>query len=136
MPEGVATDMLDHGGFADGFLYSPLQNGLMDVVAAFLAGFRVLPAAFLWKNPLPSPFGGGVRVFAVQGVGQLDAPSALGEILLVNRLDLPQMVLKGGFERFGKHCDSVIGPLAVPDEDFVAREVDVLDAEAQALHES
>ena len=46
------------------------------------------------------------------------------------------MFLKRGFERLGKHRHSVFGAFSVADEDFVAREIYVLDAEGKAFHES
>ena len=52
MSEGVAANALDYPGFANGFLYSPLGNGLVDVVAALLAGLDVLPSILLGKDPL------------------------------------------------------------------------------------
>ena len=56
MSEGVTSDVLDYAGFANGLLYSPLENGLMDVVAAFLAGLDVLPTVLLGEDPLPALF--------------------------------------------------------------------------------
>ena len=48
MAKCMAADMLDHAGLADGFLHGPLENGLVDMVATLLAGFRVFPPVFLW----------------------------------------------------------------------------------------
>jgi len=54
----------------------------------------------------------------------------------MNRLDPLEMFLERGLERFGKQGDAVLGPFAVPDQDFVLGEVDVLHPQAQAFHQA
>ena len=61
--------MLDDPCLADGFLYSPLKNGLMEVMTPLLAGLWILPPVLLGEDSLPAPVCWGIRVFAVKGVG-------------------------------------------------------------------
>ena len=46
-------------------------------------------------------------VFAVQGVGHPNAPIPIGQVFLVYRFDLIQVILKRGFERVGQHRDPI-----------------------------
>ena len=92
---------------------SPLKNGLMDVVAAFLTGLRIPPTVLLWKQPLPTPFSGGAEVFAVEGAVHLDAAPALGEVLLVDELEnLLEVFPKWRRKRLGQHRDAILAVLA------------------------
>jgi hypothetical protein len=93
MAEGVASDMLDNTGPAHSLLHGPLENGFMHMMAALLTGPGVLPAVLLRKDPLPALVGGSVGVFAVQGVGHLDSPPALGEVPLMDLAHTDKMFL-------------------------------------------
>jgi len=64
MPERVAPYPFDDSRSHDGFADRLLEQCFMDMVAALLAGFGVLPAGFLGENPLPTPFSRRIRVFS------------------------------------------------------------------------
>ena len=68
--EGVAKRVtgraLRDGRPAHGFLYRPLQRGLVQVVPAPLARGAVHVETGRWEHPLPGPLPPGVRVLARQ----------------------------------------------------------------------
>src|SRR5215471_580412 len=76
----------------DRVLDRPLEDGLVQVVAAALTGHAVYIEASRWKDPLPSPGSAGVRVLAQERAGQLDPPRAVPEIAFV----LPAHTLEVG----------------------------------------
>jgi hypothetical protein len=61
-------------------------------------------------------------------------PSA-GQIALADLLELPEVVLQIRLHRSGKHGDSVLRALPVTHQDLVGGKIDVLDTEAESLHQ-
>src|SRR3972149_5749257 len=97
------------------------------------AGSWVFPPVLLGEDPLPAPFSGSVGVLAVQGIGhQYPAPS-INQIPLVDLLDFLQMILKRFLERFREHRHPVLGALTVPNHDFAAGKIEVLNPKAKAF---
>ncbi len=86
---GALVDPRQLGCFPDGLL----QTTLVYVVAAHDATARVHRQPPRRKDLLPDPLLVGVGVLAFQGVGQIDRAVAFGQILLMQALDAPQMVL-------------------------------------------
>jgi hypothetical protein len=93
VPEGVAADVFDDSGFSHCFLHCSLEDRFVNVMSPLLAGLRVFPAVFLREDPLPAPFSGSVRVFAVEGVRKPDAPPALFQVFFVGRAGFCKVVL-------------------------------------------
>jgi len=62
-------------------------------MAPLLLYLRIDPPVFLREDPLPAPFGGGVGVLAVEGHRHLNTAPPLGQVALVNRLDLLEVIL-------------------------------------------
>ena len=98
MAESVTTNVLNDISFFDCFPYCSLQNGFMNMVTPFLPCFSVFPPLFLGKNLLPAPVQWGLRVLAIKRVGHLHTPPTSGQILLVNRLNLSQVIPQGFLE--------------------------------------
>lgn len=132
VPEGVATAVLVDAGLEDGLFDGLLHRALADVVAADLArwvgawidrgvvsGEEVLPAPGLW----------GVGVLTFQRVWEVDLAQPGGEVLFME-LARPLHLVADGLDQGGREeGDAVLGPFAVVDDDLVAFEFDVLDAQ-------
>src|SRR3990172_6954693 len=99
-------------------------------MAALLLGLRVHPPILLWKDPLPPPVGRRVGILPVQGSRHLNTSPAFGQVTLMDRLDLLEVLLKWRLERVGKHGNPVFRALAVADENLVARELNILNPQA------
>ncbi len=119
----------------DGPLDGALDGGLGEVVAADLAAARVGALAARGEDVLPRPALRGAGILDADGVGKVDVAAAARELGVVPGADGPQVRREVGLERGGKHRDAVLLALAVADEDLVAGEVEVLDAQAQRFHE-
>nr|WP_288090700.1 hypothetical protein [Roseiflexus sp.] len=120
------------GGGADGFL----EEGGVGVVAHDPAGLRVFGEAACGKEVLPDEFAGGVRVFAGEGVGEVDFAESVAEVGLVDALDGLDLTLEVGDEGVGEDGDAVVFAFAVADDDLVVAKVDVFDAQAEAFHQA
>jgi hypothetical protein len=70
MSKGVACGALGQTCLSHRAVYRLLNDRFVNMMPSFFAGFFVLPAVFLRKNPLPAPFPGSARIFPVDGIGQ------------------------------------------------------------------
>ena len=86
MPERVRGGALDDPGPARGVLDRPLQDRLVQVVPAELAGQTVAVEACGREDPLPDPFSTGVRVLPQQGSRQFYALRSLCSYALLPTL--------------------------------------------------
>ena len=112
-----------------------LQHGFVQVVAAALAGLAVQIGAGGGEDPLPEPLAAGAGVLAGEGPGQLDparAGAEVGLVLVADGLEVLGEVAAGGG---GQHRHAVLVALAGAHRDLVAREVDVLHAQAQRFEQ-
>jgi hypothetical protein len=91
--EGVAGRMLWNAGLAHCGLHGPPDEGLIDMMAALLAGGRIPPALLLGKDPLPAPRGHSVRLLPRQGVRHGHAPISLGQVPLMDLAHTDKMFL-------------------------------------------
>jgi hypothetical protein len=85
------------------------------------------------EHPLPAELPVRVGVLPRQGERQLDAPGAVAEIPLVEPANPAQVGLEREGEPYGQQGDAVFAALAVPLEQLVPAEVDVLHPELAAL---
>src|SRR3989304_8136719 len=134
MAKGVTTCSFSNSGRCYSPFDSSLHNVFIHVMPAFFGGFRVLPSVLLREDPLPAPIGGRVGILAIQSVGHLHPSPPFGKVFLMDRLDLSQMVLKRFLKQFREHRYPVFRYFAVADTDFIARKVNVLNAQLKTLH--
>ena len=92
-------------------------------MAAALMGRGVHVVSCCGEDPLPRPLLAGTRVLALQGVRQFH-PTRL------------QMGLQLRGDSCGEHRPAVARALAAPDDDPVAREIEILDSKAAALEQA
>jgi len=112
---GEAAGRIGH--LAHYIVQNLLCNGSEEGLAGHLPGVQVHPrqlgVVVEHLHPLPV----GIGVFTLQGIGQVDGSEASGQVLFVQALDGPQMVLERCDEAFGQHRHPVFFPLAVADDD-------------------
>jgi len=102
-------------------------------MAADLACARVGGEFGVWKDVLPEPFAAGVRVFASQGKGQVDAAVAFAQVVVVRPLYVAQVFAEKGNNGVGQQGGAVFFPLGVTHDDLLAVKIDVLDTQLPAL---
>ena len=78
---------VDVGGLA-GAADRLLQAAFVHVVAANGVAAGVDREPFGGEDILPAPLGGGMGIFAAQGVGQIDCAMTLGQVLVVQPFNL------------------------------------------------
>ena len=83
MPERVAACRLRDPGAPDGFLDGTLQNRLVEVVTAPLAGLGLHVDPRRREDPPPRPFPSRIGILASQRRGKLNPARTSLEILLV-----------------------------------------------------
>jgi len=88
------------------------------------------------EEVLPGPVGAGARVLARECGGEVDGAGALGEVAVVTRAMQVEVVDQGFLEARRQDGDSVFLALAIADDDLLEIEVEVFDAQAQALGEA
>ena len=116
--------------------HGPLHHRLVEVVAVADAGVRVHVERRRREHPLPRPLGRGVDVLLGERVRQRRSAPAAREVGVVQTADPMQVARQPVARRGGEHGDAVFPALAAPDPDLVAVEVDVLDAEGEALEQA
>jgi hypothetical protein len=131
----VGADGLVDSGLAGSGVDGALQHRFMEVKALRRAKARVPADPRRRKNPLPSPLPIGVWVLLRQCVRELHASQTLFQITLVDPADAIQMDRERLLDCTWKHGDAVLVALALPNQDLVAMELDILDAQGQALHQ-
>src|SRR5450432_3313091 len=85
MAEGVRGGGLGDAGGARGGGNGPLHGALVRVVTANFAGLGMEIGSCRREKPLPRPLSRGARVFAVEGVRDLDGSFAGRKVGLVLR---------------------------------------------------
>src|SRR5436853_4035860 len=126
---------LGHTGLSDGVLEGTLQDRLVQVMPASLAGEPVHIHPRGGEDPLPGPLPSGVRVFLREGVRQLDPSPAYAQVALALRLNGLQVLPEVTLDHFRKHRDAVLVTLPAADDDLVGGEVHVLNAKPAALED-
>src|SRR6266850_4009667 len=133
MPERVTARVLEDAGLAQRPLDGTLDDRLVQVMAAALAGesIHVVPSGR--EHPLPAELASGVRVLPRQRVGRGDPAGAGREILAV--LPARQLYLadKAGLRRGREHRHAVFRALAAANDQLVCGEVYILDAQLGAF---
>jgi hypothetical protein len=89
-----------------------------------------------WEDILPAPCGGRLRVFALEGIGQVHRPMALRAILLVQCFDPHEVVVQKRDKRGGKGGAAIFLPFPRPDGALLHGPIDVLDAEPDGFHDA
>jgi len=133
MPKRVARDSFGQSGLSDSLQDRLLNKRFVNVVPALLAGLGVSPTAFLWEYELPAPLAIGVRILPGQRMRQFHAAVTVRQVLLVNLLDAPKVLLQGADHRPRHRRDTVFVSLPFADGDLAALEVQVFDPQAEGL---
>ena len=108
----------------------------VEVVALLDAGNRVGGEVRSGKDVLPGKLFEGGGVFALEGVGKVDGPIAVEQILIVLGFDSLKLDAKRFAQEVGEDGEAVILAFAVADDDLPVVKVEVFDAQAQDFHET
>ena len=88
------------------------------------------------EDPLPAPLAVRIRVLSGQGARQRDLPQPTLQIGFVP-LPYEQQVVPQSIGRRGRqHGHPILLALTIPDDDFTAAKVEILDAQLEAFEQS
>lgn len=134
--QGMTADLLVYPGQLRRPLYRLLQTGFKNMVAHLFAGTGINGPFACREYPLPAGLPGGIEVFSGQGLGEVDFAETGLQVLMMeffNLLDVSEQLL---VEIPGQDGSPVLATLAASDEDKILAEINVLDAETDAFHET
>jgi len=120
------------GGAGDG----ALEAGRPDVMAEEAARTRITRDGPGGEGELPAPVGGCAGILVLKGIREGDGAEADLEISLMKLADVEKVVGERGREAFGEDGYAVLEPLTIADGDLEEVKVEVLDSQAQALHQA
>src|SRR5512133_3293561 len=104
-----------HPSRAGRLLDGALEDGLVKMMAAPLAGRSIDVEPGRGKDPLPRPFARRPWILRAKRAGQRDMPAASRQVRLVLRLDVPQVIDKRPLQPGRQHRHAVLAALAVAD---------------------
>src|SRR2546430_10864477 len=96
--KGVATGRFAQASSANSEFHRVLKIFLRDMMTTSFAAARINTKFCRGEHVLPCPRAGGVDVFAIQGVRQIDGTATTGEILAVQFMDAGKVGLKGALQ--------------------------------------
>jgi len=134
--EGVATDAFLNAGFAGSRFDSALQTGGIQVVTTLFSAARIERASGSGKEVLPDQFTSSVGVFYFEGVGEVDFAETGLQVLFVEKPGALDLTAEVGEDGIGHGGDAVLFPFAIADSDGLVFEINILDAQAEAIHEA
>lgn len=101
-----------------------------------LAAARIDAELGSGENPLPGPRAGGIDIFAMESVGQINGAAATGEVLPVQFADARKMRLERAFEAGGQHGDTSTIAFAFDDGDAAVSKIDIFDAQPRCFEQA
>ena len=105
-------------------------------MSSHLAGGRVGRPLRGGKDELPWPKPPCAGIFSCKRVGKRCFAESGLEILGMESMHGPEMLLQGRFQDPRQHGDALLFPLCIADDNVVVLEIDVLHAQSDAFHES
>ena len=125
--KGMGGDMFLDLDELDGAFKSFIHCAGGDVMAADLVRSWIRGTLPGGEDILPDPFLMGVRIFTVEGMGQINLTKALVEVLLMESLDAVQVTLEGVLEAVWQNGNAILTPFAIAHQDDLLPKIKVFD---------
>jgi len=136
IPQGVAGGKFLDPGLAYRHPNGLLNAALAEVMPAFQVGARVDAAAAGGNGVLLRPRARRLGVLSLQGVGAVDRPEAIGEVLVMEQSDLLQLLPRWVDEPIPQGHHPIHRPLAVAQQDGPVVDIEVLYPQTHRLHQA
>ena len=131
--KGVTTGGFAQAGSADRQFDRVLEVFLRNMMATGLAAAWIDAEFGCRENVLPCPGPGGIDVFAIRSVRQVNRTVSSSEILAVQFLDARKMCLKGMLQSRRQDREARLLSFAFLNGDAVVSKVDVFHPESRSL---
>jgi len=106
------------------------------MMTALQTGSRVKGTFGSRKEVLPDEFAAGIGVFDFEGVGEVDLSKTGSQVFFVKEAGAFDLAFQIGDDGFGQGGDAVLFALPVADGNCPVVEIDILDAQADAIHQT
>ncbi len=134
--EGVTGDALGEAGQSGGLADGALEPGGAEVVPSDAARTGIGRQVSGGEGELPDPIAAGGGELSIERIREEDETLAGLHIALVEALNVMQVVEQIGGEDVRQHTDPIARALALADDDLMLGEVEILDPQAEAFHQS
>jgi drug/metabolite transporter (DMT)-like permease len=125
-----------HPGRPHGQLECALHRLIGHMLPAYHARARVDRKLHRGKNILPGPFPSGIRILAIERIGQPDLAMPGRQVLAVEFGDADHVIAQGWHHAGRQHRHPILEALAVAHENLATLEIDILHPQAQAFHDA
>ena len=136
VPQAVTARVLVDTHLPHSLFHRSLYGRLIEMMPPLLPAPRIDRHPQGGEDILPAELARGVRVLALQRVGQPDLTPAGSEIFLVNATHPLDLRMQRLLEAVRKHGAAVLRPLPFANDEEPRRKVDVLDPQSQRLEKS
>lgn len=136
MSQGMRRYRLDDACTFTRTFQAARQNGIVEMMSTFYPVTWIDRTTRRRKYVLPAEFAGSGRVFTCQGVRQ---PGRAESSKQINTMEDPctfDLTLQRLNQCSWQHGPSILAAFTVTHGDLVTREVNILDPQAQALHQA
>lgn len=131
----MRPDALPDAGLNGGGVYGPLNDGGVKMPAAAETGAGIVDQAGRREEVLPAKVGCGARVLAMVSRGQEGTAETTAKVFLVECVKLLKVNQKTRFQAHREDGKAVLVTFAADDTDAIVLEIEMLDAEIEALGE-
>src|SRR5260221_8124047 len=132
MAKRMAADRLAYVRVARRLFDRPLQHIFIEMVSAYGAAARIRGELARRKNVLPTPFPGGTRILAFQGVRKIDLSVPRSQVAPAQGANFFKMRFERLYQRPRQHGDPVLRTFAVANQYLPGAEIDILPPQPQA----
>ena len=136
MSKRVRGSRFGYSGLANGLFHCFLQNGFVQMMSAFFSRYFVCKMADCWKYPLPAPLFPAFRYLRSSVLGKATRPMPRSRSRWCCRLTTSRCLASGSLTAAGSIVCLSLSPLTNSDYDLIAGEIDFLDSQPQAFHQS
>src|SRR5258708_3646822 len=136
MAKRMAADRLAYVRVARRLFDRPLQHIFIEMVSAYGAAARIRAELARRKNVLPTPFPGGARILAFQGVRKIDLSVPRSQVAPVQGANFFKMRFERLYQRPRQQGGPVLRALALANPYLPRADNDILHPQPQAFRQA
>ncbi len=126
---------LEEAGPLGGAAHRALHYDFVQVRAPVCSGARIDGNSGRGNHPLPAPFCGRMGIFPGQGVGQIHAAEAVGEVVLMQFPYAGELSEQRRLHGEGQQREAIFVPFAFSHHAVVGAEINILHPQTETLQQ-